>query len=385
MRGHGTCVYCGKPGKLSREHIIPKALGGTRCIQCVCPTCNNGVLSQLDEELTQRSPISLVLPSHMGQSSGLTWDVDHSANHLLLEAHADTGNSTMRLWPQIIFDDCGPITIVAATEDFQQCGADGVRTTLIDHVLAASRTSNAGRSRLVPERIPVTIPSPYRCPPRVFARRRIHDFSDGMHFICRYLNARDQRKVLRELSQWESCRRFGSVQIFRGSSLPSFQLGLVPADVLRALMKVAVNLLRHVCSRTTVDRRSFTWVVRVILGEVPVPHSLLSQNGFTDAADIAALQCPAASHLIRVLHDAGSWRVYFSFFTGAVGAHVTFPGPSREPWRTADIRIPLRSQDWRVTKTPILLPVCVRTEWSDLTKILPSLPLRNIQSTARHA
>jgi hypothetical protein len=42
------CIYCGEPiRKLKRgEHVIPEAIGGTRCLKTVCTTCNNEVLSE---------------------------------------------------------------------------------------------------------------------------------------------------------------------------------------------------------------------------------------------------------------------------------------------------------------------------------------------------
>lgn len=46
------CVFCGVGGKLTRDHIIPKALGGLDCsdnIQKLCSRCN-----QLKKDMIQR-------------------------------------------------------------------------------------------------------------------------------------------------------------------------------------------------------------------------------------------------------------------------------------------------------------------------------------------
>ena len=53
------CLYCGQPTKPGArgEHVIPKAIDGKCTLldfpprRRVCQVCNNGVLSQLDDEL----------------------------------------------------------------------------------------------------------------------------------------------------------------------------------------------------------------------------------------------------------------------------------------------------------------------------------------------
>lgn len=163
-----------------------------------------------------------------------------------------------------------------------------------------------------------------------------------------------------------------------GSYLPTLRLIYDIPTVLRALFKIAVNLLSYCCPNTPVNRTHFGDVVRVVKGEAPVTASLIQGNGFIWASDTEPFRATGDAHSFRIIHAGRMWRVYFSFFGGRVGAFVRFPGPKRESWRFADVVMPLRSSDVTVQVSHLepRLPR-VHIEWGDLSKIIPSAELIN--------
>jgi hypothetical protein len=375
-----TCLYCGKETKLSKEHYIPGGIGGTRWGRFVCRKCNNEVLSKLDKELAERSPLSLLAAQEIGKSTGFTWDVDHAHGHMLIEARADVPRRAMTPWPQMIFDRTYPM-IGASPDDFRQVGPAKLEAIFIRHLLAAFRTLSAERPRMIFERVPGQIPEPYRLPPRVFAARRINYFDNRMHFQCRYLNAGDKRRVLSTLADWRSDQRLDRFEVRRGSRYPPFQINYDGKVFLRSLTKLGLNLLRFACRQTAVERGTFIDAIRLVLGEIRVPDRLVSECGFTHADDIRSLDCPPSCHKFRLMYDQGSWSLYIAFFSGAAGAFVKFPGPCREAWQTMDVVVPVGGRDWSTRESSILQPICVRTEWKDLSVIVPSIRLVNVETT----
>lgn len=380
MRRAGICLYCGRQGALSREHIIPEALGGTRRIQAVCEKCNNGVLSELDKELATASPMSIIAAEEMHKTTGYTWDVDHSENNLLLEAQADTSASSMTVWPQIIFDEKGS-QFRADGEEIQHFGAENFQAVFMRHLLKAYHTvRTAKRPRIIFEPVPEKMSSQYRYPPRIFANRRIRDFDNRMHFRCRYLKAGDRREVRRQLDNWDQGTRFKSTDFVLGSSLPAFHFHYELTAIARGLIKTGINLLRFACKSTLVDREHFGEGIRVVTGERQLSDAALRDCGFVHATDLLPLDCSAGTHSIRLLSDGGVWRVWFAFFGGRIGAAASFPGPNEERWRTTDVTIPIGNGEWIIRESPLLQPVRARVERKDLQKIIPSIPMTNTSS-----
>ncbi len=381
MKRSSCCIYCGKSGCLTREHIVPDALGATKWIKCVCSTCNNEKLSALDNELATKSPLSLVAASELLKTTGYTWDVDHSERNLLLEARADESAGSMTLWPQVIFDEAG-LQIRGDAEEVQKFGAENFQDVFVRHLLAAFQTvkKSLKRPRIIFEPVPEKIPPMYRCPPRIFATRSIYGFDNRMHFQCRYKTSRDKRRALHALNTWDSAKGFRGYATRLGSALPAFHLHYDGVAVIRSLVKIGLNLLRFLCENTPVDREHFGKAVEMVLGERVVARRILDRNGFVDADSIQDLGCPMDSHSFRLLHDRGWWNVHFAFFAGRVGAFVRFRGPNRETWRTANVIAPIGSSEWQFSTTGLLLPLPCRIEWRDLNRIVPSMPLVNVQS-----
>jgi len=381
MKRSSCCIYCGKSGRLTREHIVPESLGATKWIKCVCSTCNHEKLSKLDNELATKSPLSLVAASELLKTTGYTWDVDHSERNLLLEARANESAGSMTVWPQIIFDGAR-LQIGGDAEEVQKFGVENFQDVFVKHMLAAFQTvkKSLKRRRIIFDPVPEKLPSRYRCPPRVFATRSIHDFNNRMHFQCRYRTSRDKRRALHALDNWDSAKRFGEYSTQIGSAFPQFHLHYDGVAVVRSLVKIGLNLLRFLCKDTPVDREHFGEAVEMVLGERAVGRRIVDSNGFVDADSIQGLECPKDSHAFRLIHDRGWWNVHFAFFAGRVGAFVRFRGPNRETWRTANVVAPIRSTDWQVNTSRLLLLLTPRIERRDLNRIIPSMPLVNVQS-----
>ena len=51
-----TCIYCKTYGKLTKEHVMPKTLGGAATATLVCDACR---FSHLDQALAERSLVSM--------------------------------------------------------------------------------------------------------------------------------------------------------------------------------------------------------------------------------------------------------------------------------------------------------------------------------------
>jgi len=372
------CLYCGCEAKLTREHIVPEAIGGTKWTKSVCEKCNPEVLSQLDKELACRSYLSLIAAQELCKATEYTWDVAHSDNNLLLEAQADTVAGTMTLWPQLVLDR-GKWAFFTSTEDLAKYGVEGVNDVFVPHLRRAFKTAN----RIQPTRISSFIPPMCRYPPRVFARKRLNDFHNRMHFQCRYLWASDKKELLRRLGNWDSAQQWQPPQVCKGSHQPVLQVTGDTGKVLRCFFKIALNLLHFLCKHTDVNRDTFPSAVRLVTGEHAVTPKDLRQNGFVYAADVRRLECPDRCHKIRLWHDRGVWHACFAFFSGRIGAFITFQGPSRESWRTAKVTVPLRESKWDIRRSPILQPLTVRCEWKDLERIAPSLPIENQQARIR--
>src|SRR5262245_34517452 len=95
-----SCFYCGKSTAENgtREHVVPRNLGGFITIPDVCGPCNREVLSRLDEDLRVRSVLAPIASEELGTSVGLSWDVAESQSSLLLEAQPFRQFGYMKVW-----------------------------------------------------------------------------------------------------------------------------------------------------------------------------------------------------------------------------------------------------------------------------------------------
>jgi hypothetical protein len=185
------------------------------------------------------------------------------------------------------------------------------------------------------------------------------------------------------IDRWDTTSGYRRFEVGLGSHLPTFLFSFEPAQVLRALAKIGINLLAASCCKTPVNRESFPDVVRVIMGKLPVSLPLLSANGFVHAVDIQPIKAQAQAHSFRLLHYDGHWCIYSSFFGGRIGSFIRFRGPNHEEWDQADIVAPLGSPNWTFATTKIIQPLAVRMEWRDLTAIIPSVEMLNTRADFR--
>lgn len=388
------CIYCG--GEVAKErrgeHIVPEAIGGECTLKevagkSVCARCNNGVLSILDRELCNRSHLSVIASQEIAANLWQVWDIDNAAHDLLVEAKPYWEDGELKrlvCHPQMIFEKAGP-QIRGDAEEMERFGKDRVLDVMVRAVQSAFQRYSAGKKGALHfERVRTDFSSRnYRLPPRVYAPRSLQEIEANVRdqsFVFRYLKSEDRAfalKTIAKLSPGNDQHFNRSVQ-FIGSPVPSisvyFDLGLV----VRALMKIAVNLLAAYCSKTTVNCDTFPDVTQLILGKRH-PHPLqIAGNGFVHAEDIEALARPGC-HSFRVTTLENEWIVYMSFFGGRIGGVVSLPGPNREEWNTMEVVTPIHSKDWTVTTSQLYQPLRVRIEWQNHEAIAPSLKLQYAQ------
>jgi hypothetical protein len=147
-----ACIYCDREVRKARagKHIIPQAIGGRLTItdvckgRGVCNSCNSGVLSELDNELCRRSFLSIIAAQELDKSLWLTWDVDHSAGNLLLEAKPDFDRHSMTLFPQMIFESSGP-QLRGDHEELQRFAFEDFQKVFVRFMLEAFYEFKAGK------------------------------------------------------------------------------------------------------------------------------------------------------------------------------------------------------------------------------------------------
>ncbi len=138
------CIYCGgNVGRIGRgEHVIPARMEATETIRSVCTSCNTGILSDLDKAVMTHSFLALALHRHFPQSLSLTWDIDCSANRLLVEASPTPTFSRWVPWPQLILDDGRPEIRADYDDDFLAIGKRKYRKFFLTHLCNAYRASD---------------------------------------------------------------------------------------------------------------------------------------------------------------------------------------------------------------------------------------------------
>lgn len=378
-----SCIYCGGPVRRLKkgEHVIPEALGTTVTLKTVCTVCNNA-MSEIDKELVWESPIRLVSWEVLGGHCNDTLDFDARRN-LALEARVLPGYVSTVLWPQVVFEPKAP-GFYADLMELKAVGLERFCKVFHGHLMRARRTLQDGSKR--PRWLWHKRPKPPRqgqYPPRVFTRHTWDEFSDKMHFECRYVGSLDKGRLLHVLDNWRPFEGETFVQEDFGVVDPESFLSLRPRFILRALVKIGVNLLAHLCEKTAVDRTTFAKATAFArYDNVTGPDERTS--GFVVNADIQALGCPPKAHKFRLTYDEFSWHLLCSFFGGRIGAAVSFPGRSVETWRREEIVVPLYSNEWTVETSPILLLTRCRIEWTDVSRIVPSVRMVNPTVEIRH-
>lgn len=392
------CIYCGNPvnKKTRGEHIIPKAIGGKLCIsdysnRYVCGKCNHGLLSICDKELSSRSFVSIVASRFIDSSLWQTWDIDEQAK-VLLEAKpiwTDDGEelSSFFVYPQILlYPQSFEYRYSGPAEDIYE--SNYIANTM-SHLVrnALYRYETKGKGALHFERIEsASFMDEFLYPPRVFFKG---SFKDILHlitsrkranFVVRYSQSYDRDFVLGRLSKLKPWPTVKQNRTISGSKRPHICVYFDIMLILRALVKIGINLLAAYSERTEVSHRSFSWATSFVLGHSSPRPEYSHQNGFVIAEDAASIASNKMSHCFRLTHDVGLWTLYCSFFGGRVGAIVRFPGPNSESWRGLHVEFPLDANEPNIHRSPIISNLHWRVEWNDQRKIIPDLRIQHAKS-----
>ena len=379
------CLYCGTTdAPPTGEHVVPKAIGGTRTIPGVCQRCNTGVLSTLDKELCEHSFVAIVASQEMQNTLWQAWDVDHAARDVLVEAAPVWVGDELdgfRGYPQITFEREGP-EIRGDADEVGRFGQEAFRRVMVRAARNAYERYNRREKKpaLHPERVKSAVAlGCYRFPPRVFARASIAEIAeklDEQSFILRFAEPHDRGFALRALStlgNGKPINHWRHKPSSRTQALATFfDLGMTT----RALIKIGVNLLAYTCRHTDVSRDTFPEAVRLVLGETEAGPPHFASNGFISADSVKPFARPGC-HSFQLAHGRGMWRVHFSFFGGRVGARALFPGRSGERWTQRVVHAPICQQKWEQSDSLIYTPADSPVLWNNPTGVIPSLRLQS--------
>ncbi len=321
-----NCIYCGQPaiGNRKGEHIVPNALGGKETLKKeVCLGCNNNVLSQLDEELACKSPISMVAVQELDKRGDNVWDYNSELD-IALEAQLLPNIEASILWPQVVLLDKSPLfffDMIEAKSSGLEEFCDRFQKNLKFAIESLSSTEKK-KHRLLWRRIR-RLPLRGSYPVRVFTRHRSNEIVEGVTFECRYAGGIDRSSVLQTLKSWVP--NISTPHEDDGVIDPEGGFSYRPRWVLRALVKTGINILAKQYGGSRVNATAFRDAVRFVrFDEGSGPSS--DDCGFVVHADVAAMGCSAKCHKFRLSYDR-NWSLHCAFFGGRVGATVVFPGP----------------------------------------------------------
>ncbi len=374
------CMYCEGPvrGVKNGEHIVQAALGATRTLKCVCADCN-GAFSDVDRELASRSPLQTVMWEELDKTSENIWDYNDELN-LAIEAKAAPNGEGPILFPQLVLTEPTPVFFFDA-EEVEDLGLENAMNSFRAQLAAAIATVHAGqkRARVGWERLR-NLPRRGQYPPRVFSRRRFEKFNEKMNFTCRFHGQVDQEQILNQAEEWCRSSFIGEPKTSWSVLDPESHYSCRPRWVLRALVKTGLNLLRHVCSLTSVNPRTFRDAIQFARYDRGSGPSL-EDSGYLIQHDTQTLMCPPDAHLFRLSYGQ-NWALDCAFFGGRIGATVAFPGPNREEWNRADIIVPIKDHAWKISTSKILVPRLMRTT-DQIDQMIRGVQIRNVQTRTR--
>jgi len=268
------CVYCGQGlhGVRRGEHVVPKALGTTVTIRKVCNDCNNNELSRLDNELVNASPLHIAAREVLDINGNNVWDYNAQLD-LAAEGRLDQNQQAVVQWPQIILDD-GQSVFCYDIEEVRQVGLKAFYEIFREHLLAAveSVRRNERRPKLRWYSIP-NLPRRGRFPPRVFTRHKCDDLRDGISFECRYHGSIDREAILSRLEDWHVDLDNTNEMVMKGVVDPEASTSYQPRRILRALVKIGINLLAYVMG-DDFRRAVFSDAIQFVLGDIGEGPSL---------------------------------------------------------------------------------------------------------------
>jgi hypothetical protein len=371
MSTERLCLYCGEPtGRVGKgDHLIPAAIGGTLATKDVCNNCNND-LSDIDRELCSRSPLSLaacrVFDGHIAQA----WDVDAAERNLLIDGRLDSEQG-FRIFPQMV--------VMPTTEQYRadwpeirEFGFDKFEVLFKRRLRKAFCQFRSGSKKAIRfSEVPYNsdLLTRYSHFPRFLVRGTVAQACSTKTIELSYSSRAMKRMALARLDDGLNINHQSRTEVRTGSDLPAIRFFCDGGKVWRGLAKIAINLLHYYCRSTEVSSRTFSRVIQEIRGKRKFDPIRLRRSGFVCHYDVASIAVDA-SHSVRLSWSDGFWNATMAFFGGMIGAAVKFPGPNKETWRMLDITAPLRSSDWRVSPSSLVIPSRFSVEWGDLNKMI---------------
>ena len=375
-----VCIYCGQPvGRVRKgEHVVPAALAAKATIRRVCGGCNNNVLSQLDQELVSRSPLSNVASSVLDTVGDNIWGYDAYLD-LALEGRLERKVDAVVLWPQVVIDgkkvifcyDAGEMSKVGLENGHRQ-----FHRLLLEAISTVRREYKKPRLRWCPS---PNLPKRGRFPPRIFTKHACNELRGKISFECRYHGKIERNRILRTLERWKPDPQNWKQFEREGVDDPEAMTIYRPRWILRALVKIGINLLAYVMGDEFSRDRFLEAVEYVRFDRGCGPSE--AHCGFLQHAATEKLACPPDSHKFVLQYDR-NWGLYCSFFGGMIGAWVYFPGTCWGEARCINVVAPIGLNQWQVNTSPILVPTDRRvTIRPDL--MAPSLQIKNVQTRIR--
>jgi hypothetical protein len=348
------CIYCGQDvhGVRKGEHVVPKALGTTVAIPRVCKKCNNNELSQLDKEFVSVPPLHIASCEELDIIGDNVWDYNAQLD-LAIEGRLVKNLSVVVQWPQVVLDE-GQSIFCYDIQEVEKVGLQVCYEAFHRQLLKAVETVRRNDRR--PKFRWCSIPNPPRrgrFPPRVFTRHKCDDLHGDISFECRYHGSIDQDGVLSRLEVWHIDIDNTKELSMLGVNDPETATSYRPRWILRALVKIGINLLAYVM-KDDFRRDAFFDATQFVLRDIGSGPSI-DECGFLHKKITKLLGCPQNSHKFILQHDR-NWALDCSFFGGIVGATVSFPGQSWGNINRIEIVAPLGSSDWKVCKSQILIP-----------------------------
>ncbi|QRK08549.1 hypothetical protein JQX13_53145 [Archangium violaceum] len=259
-----TCIYCRQVREPTREHVLPRSLGGDFVQPILCGDCNSRRLSPLDQALAERSLVAL---SRIGFTPKAAFDVrlggDHfvkdEATGLMIDV-ALTNEVRPVVMPQVHVAPDGSLAriciLTADTDSLKRLDA------------FVMRQINAGRLSKMYVKLGPSDAGPY-------ARLVMHRENDG---YLRAQTAEDAQQLVAVLqANWQAAyaqhasRVASGEAIAEGQSIPNpsvhVNMSYCPDDVNRAIAKIVLNVLAARVGSQFALAPEFDELRRYILGE----------------------------------------------------------------------------------------------------------------------
>lgn len=369
------CIYCGGSTRGVRrgEHILQDAIGGARTIKCVCKKCN-GNFSDIDQGLISQSPLALATQQVLGVHAVPVWDY-HPGLDLALEAWLAPELRYPVLWPQLVFlgekvfftfdqEEAERMGIPEYVKAFRYC-----LNRALNSMLAKPKRPLVRWERV--HRPPVR----GRYPPRIYTPHTFDEWCPKMSFCCRFTGSMERGRVLYLARNWQPVLNRRTLSSGFGVIDPESGHRFQPEFVLRALVKIALNLLADMEGPLFVSPKSFPMAIAYVRrgNNLSLRYET---NGFLEEPSGIFGPSSRERHLLELTHSDGVWRLIAAFFGGLIAACVHFPGPSPRSWSRLTVEAPLKSKQWRVEKSLIVIPRKLCINWDNLARMMPTLPIR---------